>query len=199
MSRPSLAALAALALLAAAAPGLAQEARREDHEQLRALLRTVTQAINDKDLKALGPVMLPDVSITTVDQQRFRGLPEFERYWSALFSGERAAIRKVTLNPTADDLTHFLDESTGLAYGTSTDTWAFTDGDVRTMTVRWTAALRKADGAWKVAALHVGTNLLDNPVLAAVKATAWKVAAALGVGGLAIGFLAGRLVPRRRR
>ena len=185
--------------LVAPATSLAQDARAQDHEELRAMLRAVTKAINDKDLPALAAVMLPDVSITTVDQQRFKTLGDFQNYWNAIFSGPTLQVRKVTLNPAVDDLTQFIDDSTGLAYGTSTDTWEFADGDVRTMKVRWSTVVRKVDGKWKVASLHVGTNLLDNPVLDAAKATAWKLAAGVGAGGLVVGAVIGWLGRRPRR
>jgi len=194
--------LALVFALVAPGAGLAQDARAQDHDELRAMLRAVTKAMNEKDLPALAAVMLPDVSITTVDQQRFKTLADFQKYWNAMFTGATLQIRKVTLNPSVDDLTQFIDDSTGLAYGTSTDTWEFADGDVRTMKVRWSAVLRKVDGRWKVASLHVGTNLLDNPVLDAAKATAWKVASGVGAGGLVVGAIIGwlgRRPPRTRR
>ena len=190
-------AILALTLVVPSPRAGAQDARARDHDELRAMLRTVTKAINDKDMAALAAVMLPDVSITTVDQQRFKTLAEFQKYWDTLFAGGAAVIRKVTMNPEADDLTRFVDDTTGLAYGTSTDTWEFSDGDVRTMKIRWTAVLRKAEDRWRVAALHVGTNLLDNPVLDATRATAKKVAAGAGLGGLVVGFLVGWLFRRR--
>jgi uncharacterized protein (TIGR02246 family) len=175
----------------------AQDPRAADHEELRAMLRTVTKAMNDKDLASLAAVMLPDVSITTVDQQRFKTLADFQKYWNAIFGGPTMQVRKVTMTPQVDDLTQFLDDSTGLAYGSSTDTWEFADGDVRTMKIRWSAVMRKAEGKWKIASVHVGTNLLDNPVLDATKAMAWKIAAGVGVGGLVVGFLIGWLSRRR--
>jgi ketosteroid isomerase-like protein len=187
----------ALALgMPAAAP--AQDARARDHEDLRAVLRTVTQALNAKDFQALADALDRDFSVTTVDQRRFRSLPEFRAYWESLFAGERAVVRRVTINPTADDLTMFLAEDVGVSTGTSDDVWEFTDGDVRTMKVRWTAVVRRTDGRWKLAAAHVGTNLLDNPVLDAAKQAAWKLAAGLGAAGLVVGALAGFAVARRR-
>jgi ketosteroid isomerase-like protein len=196
--------IAGLALVCALLPGspavaTAQDARAADHEALRGVLRAVTQALNAQDFPALAAVLDRDFSVTTVDQRRFKSLGEFRTYWDGLFQGERAVVRKVTLAPTADDLTLFLSEDVGVSSGTSDDVWEFTDGDVRTMKVRWTAVVRRTDGQWKLAAAHVGTNLLDNPVLDAAKQAAWRLAAALGAAGLVVGVLVGWLLARRRR
>lgn len=189
-----------VAILLAAASGVwAQDARQQDHEELRALLRTIAQAISARDFQALATVLDQDFVVTTVDQNRFTSLDAFRSYWEGLFTGDRALVRKVTIKPTADELTRFLAQDVGLSSGTSEDTWEFTDGDVRVMKVRWTAVVRKAQGRWRLASAHVGTDLVDNPVLEAAKRWAWRLGGGLGIGGLVIGALGGVVLRRRRR
>lgn len=192
------ASLVGVLLLAASGVG-AQEARQQDHEELRALLRTITQAFNARDFQALAAVLDREFSVTTVDQKRFTSLDAFRTYWEGIFKGDRAVVRKVTIKPTADELTRFLAPDVGLSSGTSEDTWEFADGDVRVMKVRWTAVVRKVDGRWKLTSAHVGTDLLDNPVTAAAKQGLWKIGGWAGGGGLVVGALAGLIVGRRRR
>jgi hypothetical protein len=61
---------------------------------------------------------------------------------------------------------------------------------------RWTATVHKADdGHWKIAALHIGANVLDNPILGFAARTRYLWAA----GGLGLGALIGFLLGRMRR
>jgi ketosteroid isomerase-like protein len=158
-------------------------------------MQAVKGAFNARDFNALASVLHRDFSAVTADQQRFTSLPAFRSYWENLFQG---VFKRVTVNPTADELTSFLGEDVGLSTGTSTDTWELTNGDSRVMNVRWTAIVQKVDGQWKVRAVHIGTNLLDNPVLHAAKRTATQVAIATLMGGLVVGGLLGVLIGRRR-
>ena len=177
----------------------AQDARQQDHEELRALLRTITQAFSGRDFQTLAGVLDPEFEVTTVDQKHFTNLNDFRAHWEQLFQGEHALVRKVTIKPTADALTRFLGADVGLASGASEDNWEFSDGDIRVMRVRWTAVVRKLGGRWKLTAAHVGTDLLDNPVLAAARQGAWRLGAGFGLGGLVVGALGGVLLARRRR
>jgi ketosteroid isomerase-like protein len=186
-------------LLLGASEARAQDARQQDHEELRTLLRIIAEAIGARDFQTLAPVLDREFSVTTVDQKRFTSLDAFRAYWEGLFKGDRALVRKATLKPTADELTRFVAADVGLSSGTSEDTWEFTDGDVRVMKVRWTAVVRKVDGRWKLASAHVGTDLLDNPVLAAAKQALWRIGGGLGAAGLVVGAIVGLLLGRRRR
>ena len=189
--------LATALLLGSVERPLAQDARPQDHEALRGLMQSVKTAFNSRDFTALAAVLHPKFSAVTVDQRRFTSLPEFRSYWENLFQGEKAIVRRVTINPTADDLTSFLADDIGLSTGTSADTWEFARGDTRVMNVRWTAVVQKTDGQWKLRAVHIGTNLLDNPVLDAAKGTARKVAIATLVGGVVVGGALGVVMGRR--
>jgi uncharacterized protein (TIGR02246 family) len=181
-----------------AGAGLAQDARAQDHAALRALRDTVAKAISAKDFAALGSVLHKDFVLITVEQQKFKSLPEFRAYWEGLFSGPKAALRSIALQPESDELTRFVADDIGIAHGTSTDTYEFSDGDRRVMKVRWTAVVQKVDGQWKLVSAHVGTSLFDNPVLDAAKRTAWWTAAGALAAGLLVGGVAGVIGGRRR-
>ena len=163
--------------------------REKDHEELRALLRTAKEAVNAKNFDALKPLFHEKFSITTVDQKFFTNFDEFKKEFAGLFTGDKAPLKSITFNPEADALTEFVGDNLGLSHGTSTDTYIFSDGDTRTMKSRWTATLIKADGKWKILNLHVGANILDNPVTEAAKGYVSKVGLGAGLGGLLLGFL----------
>jgi uncharacterized protein (TIGR02246 family) len=174
----------------------AQEDRPQDRQALRSLRDTTVKAMNAKDFQAIGSVLHKDFDLITVDQQRFTSLPAFQAYWTGLFQGEKAALRSLTLNPTTES-TRFLSDDIAMSQGTSLDTYVFADGDTRQMKVRWDAVSQRVDGQWKIVAVHIGTDLFDNPVLQAAKAAATKMGAGALVVGLIVGAAAGGLWGRR--
>jgi len=170
----------------------------QDHEELRLLLRSARDAANAKNFDALKPLFYEKFTITTVDQKVFTNLEDFKGYFASMFTGDKAPLKSITFNPEADALTEFIGDNIGISHGTSTDTYAFTDGDTRTMTSHWTATLIKDNGKWKILNLHFGTNLLDNPVVATMKSSLYKVGGIAGIVGLLIGFVLAWLMRRRR-
>jgi hypothetical protein len=190
--------LLGLITLSLASMALAED-READHNELRAMLRTATEAMNTGNIDALRPLFYDKISITTVDQQLFTNLDDFKAYYEGLLKGSNARLKSIAFKPEADALTELVGEQIGLSHGTSTDTYTFTDGDVRTMTSRWTATVYKDNGKWKILNLHIGTNLLDNPVTATLKGYLKKATIAAGVGGLIVGFILARLMRGRRR
>jgi hypothetical protein len=177
---------------------LAQD-READHQELRAMLRVATEAMNSGNFEALRPLFYNKLSITTVDQKLFTNFDDFKTYYEGLLKGGQAQLKSIVFKPEADALTEFVGDNVGLSHGASTDTFTFADGDVRTMTSRWTATVYKDSGKWKILNLHIGANLLDNPVTAAVKGYATKAAIGAGVGGLILGFIIAWLIRGRRR
>lgn len=178
---------------------LCAEERHADHEALRAILKRGAEALNTGNFDAMAPFLHSQFTIVTVDNQKFTTLDAFRTYWNGLFKGEKRMLDKIETNPVADDLTRFLAEDVGVTHGVSSDTYHFRDGDVRKMQVRWTAVVAREGGVWKLVKLHMSSNLLDNPVLDAVRQTATRTAALAGGAALALGVLLGYLLGRRRR
>ena len=187
-----------LIALSLASIALAED-HEADHNELRALLRTATDAMNTGNFDALRPLFYDKFSITTVDQELFTNLDNFKAYYEGLLKGGNAQLKSIVFHPEADALTEFVGDNIGLSHGTSTDTYTFADGDVRTMTSRWTATVYKGNGKWKILNLHIGTNLLDNPVTATLKGYVKKAAIVGGVGGLIIGLIIAWFLRGRRR
>lgn len=170
------------------------EERHADHEELRALLRAGTQALNARQIDALAPLFARQFVITTVDGRTFRDLAAFKAYIDQLYGTQ---VQKIDFRPEAAELTQFVGPDTGLSWGKSDDTYTFKDGDVRTMTSRWTATVTREDGRWKVAALHISANILDNPVVDATRRWVWIAAAIALAIGLLLGFVLRALTARR--
>lgn len=166
------------------------------HNELRAMLKTVTEAMNSRNIDAMAPLVHGKFSITTVDQQVFTNLDAFKTYFNSLFTGDRPPLKSITFNPTADALTEFVADNVGFVHGASTDTYVFADGDTRVMTSRWTATLVKDNDKWKILSVHIGVNLFDNPVITALKNWIYKVGVGAGVAAGLLGFALGRLTRR---
>jgi hypothetical protein len=163
--------------------------REQDHEQLRALLKTAKEAVNAKNFDALKPVFHEKFSITTVDQKVFTNFDDFKAHFATLLTGTNAPLKSITFNPEADALTEFAGDNIGLSHGSSIDTYNFSDGDTRTMNSRWTATLIRDNGKWKILNLHIGANILENPVTEAAKSYVYKAGIGAGIGGLLLGFI----------
>jgi|SRR5262245_15517300 len=185
-----------LAVLAAGVIGVRAQDRNRDHDELRAVLKTVTEAMNSRNIDSMAPLFHNRFSITTVDQQVFTNLNDFKTYFNGLFTGDKAPLKSIMFNPTADALTEFVGADIGFVHGASTDTYAFADGDTRVMTSRWTATLYKDNGKWKILNVHIGANLFDNPVITALKSWVYKVGVGAGIAGLLLGFVFARLTRR---
>lgn len=78
--------------------------------------------------------------------------------------------------------------------------YILSDGRPYDLQTRWTATMAKeSDGQWRVRAIHIGTNFLDNPILTEAEHALGKAAAAGLAGGLLVGGLFGWFVGRRKK
>lgn len=181
--------LTALLVLVPMVSASAQD-REQDHAELRTLLKTLTEAINSRDLDRARPFVHNRFTMITVDNGKFKSVDEFEAYWEGLFTGEDAMLTEAELQPESDEPTEFLGEDIGVVHGTSNDTFRFVNGDERVMKSRWTAVVQKEDGVWKLSRAHFSANILDNPVLRAAQSFSYWLAG----GGLIVGLILGVLI-----
>jgi len=178
-------------------PAAAEEGTRDaDHERLRALRSEVITALNDQDLEALRACLASSFTITFADQQHFTDIDALAAYRDRL--GQENDIVAITFEPTVDELTRFIAPKVGISTGTSTDTFTGASGDTTTIISRWTATVVEENGEWRVASVHAGVNLLDNPILHRVRDLAFNLGLLGAVLGLALGLGIGIWFRRRR-
>jgi len=174
-------------LVAATGPvaGAADDGHAADHEALRALRAKVVNAINGRDVDALVTCFAPEFVFTAVDQTVLTDRAGVEAYLNRWFKDAASPLKSLTTIPTADILSRFTDPNSAYCYGSTKDVYTLKDGRKVTVPGRWTALVVRQDGAWKVAAAHVGVNFLDNPVMA-FRTMPWyrKLGAAIGIGSL---------------
>jgi ketosteroid isomerase-like protein len=186
-----------LVLAVCALPAAAQPDRAKDHDALRALLAKGAEALNKRNFDAIAPSLHPNFTIITADNRKHVGVDAFKKYYLGLFDGPDAMLKNFETKVVADEETRFIDANTGVVYGTSTDTFTFKDGDVRSMQTRWSALTQKDPDGWKLVNVHFSANVLDNPVIDGVKSFYQKLIVAAAILGLLIGALLYALLRRR--
>jgi ketosteroid isomerase-like protein len=198
MSRRLAVVLPILLAAAAAAPAIAAEDREADHTELRAMLVTLRDAVNQKQIDKVEPLLADHFAITFADDTLVTSAADLKRYFQQLTDPQSGPLVSLTLEPVADELTSFIAPDVGVCHGRSHDTFGIRGGITRVLDSRWTATVARQGGHWKLAALHVGANVLDNVILSEHKRLTRGVAVGGMVGALVVGF-AGFLVGRRRR
>jgi uncharacterized protein (TIGR02246 family) len=189
--------LAPLLLLGAAPRAHAQE--DPAHKELRALKEQILKAYNEGNVDALVSHFTDDAVVTWQNGVVKKTPKEIKAYFDEMSKGADPPVRKATIDPVVDDLTHLYGD-TGVAYGSSNDTFLLRDGTQFKQHSRWTATVVKQNGQWKIAALHICVDMFDNPYLDIVTRKIGLYAAAAGaIGGLVIGVVLAMIVGRLRR
>lgn len=172
-----------------------QVALADNQQEINSILKTrevALEAINNRDFSKIQPYLHPSFTITTVDNQVFHQVPEFEEYWNQQFS---SSIQSIKMNLPGETVRTFLSPEIVVSSGEAIATFSFKDGKAADMGMRWTAVLQKLQDQWTIQSLHFSSNLLDNPVLNATKRLVWTIAIASAVGG----FLITTFVLRRQQ
>jgi len=188
-----------VACLLFALPVLAQEADHEIHQELRAVLATVQNAINSGNYDAMLPVISDNVRATTITQEVMSNRAEVSAYFRKWF-GPGGYLKHLDMHFNADALTELSPDKTwGLVRGSGIENYTLADGRQYSMKTRWTAVLvKEADGKWRIRAIHIGTNFLDNPILDDAKSTAKRYVLIAAVAGVAFGLILGFAFGRRK-
>lgn len=167
-----------------------------NQQEIDSIIRTreiALQALNSRDFSKIAPYLHPTFTITTVDNQVFHKVPEFEKYWNQQFSD---TIQSIKMALKGDILRTFLSPETVVSSGDAIATFAFKDGNAADMAMRWTAVLQKFQDRWTIQSLHFSSNLLDNPVLNAAQRMRWIIGVAAGIGGFLLGAMTMLLLRR---
>jgi uncharacterized protein (TIGR02246 family) len=169
------------------------------HEELRAFRKQLVEAVNKGDIDALLELLDENVVVHWLDGRVSSGPKEVKAYIEEMLKGPNRKVERYETNPEVTELTHLYgDGKIGVVYGSSTEKFVLTGGHEMVVPTRWSATLVKKDGKWKIANFHGSTSMFDNPILsAAVQRTGMWVGIIAGLGGLFLGFILARLIPRR--
>jgi len=179
---------------------VSQSALAEANQQdINAIIRTrevALAALNTRDFSKIEPYLHPNFTITTVDNQVFHKVQDFEKYWNKQFS---QSIKDIKMSVKVDTPRRFLSPDTEVSYGEAIATFYFKDGSTPKMAMRWTAVMQKFQGRWTIQSLHFSSNLLNNPVLKGAQQQGNASALATGLGGLLLGAIGMLLWQRWQR
>ena len=188
----------ALFALAALLPARADPPGEADHEELRAMLVTVTKAINEENFDLLEPILAEPFCFTTSDQVTATSLAGIKEHYDQVFKSGDYPVTGLSVQPEAAILTQFTTDTTGYCYGTAAETYTLKAGDPIKLASTWTATVVKVDGGWKLSTAHVGVHFMENPIIDKLGATVkWALIGGL-IAGVAGGFLLARLIGGRR-
>jgi ketosteroid isomerase-like protein len=186
-------------LIAIAIWNAPQCAWADSQQDINAIIRTremALEAINTRDFSKIEPYLHPTFTITTVDNQVFHKVQDFENYWNQQFS---TSIEKIKMTLQVDTPRRFLSPEIAVSYGDAIATFYFRDGNAANMAMRWTGVLQKFQEKWTIQSLHFSSNLLNNPVLNGTKQADRAIAVAAGLGSFLLGAVAMLLWGRSRK
>lgn len=190
--------ISALVITTFASPLFAEPPGEADHLELRKMLATVTQAINERDFELLKPILAEPFALTMSDQVTVTNLAGLNEHYAQVFDSGKYPVTGLTVEPTATIPTRFLGDDIGYCFGEAVETYALKVGGSVILTSKWTATMIKVDGSWKLAAAHIGVHFMENPIVDALSASVQKMLYGGLLAGAIAGFLLARFLGRRK-
>ena len=183
----------------AAAPQTMAPPPDEDaiHNEIRAIRDEIRAAIEKGDFDAIVPHLHPNVVFTPMNNDVCRGPEEVRAYFNRMLKGPDAVLKGIRFDMKVDRLTDLYGD-TGLAFGDMDAVYTMRNGIELPVATRWTCALVRQDGRWKIAAFQASPDAFDNPILLQKsRAASFRGAGIGGVVGLLVGLILA--IPLRRR
>lgn len=178
---------------------LAEDADTAIHNELRQVLKTVTESINSGEYEKMLPVLSEQVKATPITQEFISGKQEIAPYFERWFGPDRF-LKKLTISFIPDITTELsADKTWGVVYGRGVEKYTLSDGRTYDLNTRWTATLVLEDDHWKIRSIHIGTDFMDNPLLTEAKNALIKGTLGGAVGGLLAGILLGFFIFRKKK
>ncbi|NLH83260.1 MAG: hypothetical protein GX458_20840 [Phyllobacteriaceae bacterium] len=195
-----LARLALVAGLLAAGPASAQTTGTPaDHDALRRLMADAVRVVDDRDYATARRILAEPFVSTIETQQTFTDFEKLKAAFEDLYTRPVLRMKTIRFAAEADDFARIREGRYAIAQGPTREHFELADGRTFDVAGRWTAVASEENGAWKIEAIHMGVNYLDNPVLAAIeKSVVWFAAGGVALG-VVLGFIGGWVFGRRRR
>jgi len=187
-----------IAVLAVGKVAIAQNVNNPDdprHSELRAVLVDLQKAINKKDIATVKSYLDPNVNVVYQNGEVADGVNAVESFYKRMLTGENPVLKDYSVVITVDKLSEFYGINTAVSYGGTMDSISYLGGKKITLPSRWTAALYKENGKWKIISLQFGVNVFDNPLLSAAK----NSIVYFTIGGVILGLIVGMMVGKSRR
>lgn len=180
------------------APSFAENlGTQADHEALRKLKSDAVEAVNKRDYALMQKFLHQPFMTTLITQDNFTDTGKLKDYFEGLYTRDTLKMKNVSIAAEADELSQIYEGTFAVNKGSTKEHYELADGRKFDLDGRWTAVSIKENGEWKLLAVHLGTNFLDNPVLNAIENSVVWFGAGGAAGGLLIGFAAGWFFRKR--
>ncbi len=191
--------LALAVIFAAPIPSVLAQTAEQDaaiHDDIRAMRDRAIAAFAARDADALLVELSENVYFTAMNNEAVHGKPALRDYYARMLNGADGLVQDMSVEFESDVLSALYDDGTAaVATGTADAAFKMRAGLEFKLPLRWTAALVKEGGAWKIAGMHFSANIFDNPLDTGLRKYLWLMLGGAGILGLIIGVLIGR---RRR-
>jgi len=165
------------------------------HDELRALQKTMEDALNGRNLDAMLANVDDKLVFTAMNAESGYGKEHVRDYFNRMLNGPDKIVDNIKVDFVPDGLATFYGPDVAVSAGSAASHYDLTNGMKFDVNARWTATLVRKDGKWLVAAFHYSTNMFKNPVLD----TQRKWLTISGIGGALLLGVIGFFVGRRRR
>jgi hypothetical protein len=184
----------AAALCGSATHAAEATSREEDRKLLRVLMAEAEAGINAQSADRLIALMSEDVTVSWLNAEVSRGKAEVKAYYQRMVGGEGAILKKYLTKVSLSAPARFYGDI-AIADGKAADEFFPHARGVFRLDSNWSSTMVKIDGQWKIASLHLSSNVFTNPLLAETERMVYYAAG----GGLLAGLIVMFLILRLRR
>ena len=174
------------------------ELHQQDRQALLKILSEVEKAINAQDVEGIMAQMTPDCTVTWWNAEISRGHDEIRSYYRKMMKDSGRLISKYMTQAKLGEHARFVGSGAdvALAEGSMEDEFFPIIRGPFKLNSRWSAtAARSASGDWKIASLHLSSNVFNNTLIAELGQMLWYA----GAAGLVAGGLVGWFLGRRKK
>ncbi|HTE15425.1 MAG TPA: nuclear transport factor 2 family protein [Burkholderiales bacterium] len=182
--------LAACPMTAVAAD--ATDPRESDRKQLLQIFSEIVEGINEQNIDRMVAQMDENATVIWLNAEASRGHADIKAYYQRMVGTGDAILKKYNTKAKVAVPARFLGDI-AVADGTMEDEFFPIRRGPFKLNSNWSVTCVKQDGKWKIAHLHLSTNVFNNELLDEVKQMVWYAAGGGLLAGLALMFGIGRL------
>ena len=190
--------VAAISLIAATGWAQQPDPHAEDRAQLRAMLAEFEAAINAQSIDRMVAVMDDNVTVIWLNAEVSRGKDEVRAYYGRMVGHDKAILSKYLTKASLGAPAKFYGD-VAIADGSAMDEFYPIARGFFRLDSRWSTTVIKNAGQWKILALHLSSNVFNNPLLDEVQTNIVKAGIAGLLIGLALMWLITSVLRRRSR
>ena len=183
----------------AAGTEIMKDGRETDHKALQLLGEKTAKMLNEQNFKEMKSCFSKKFVFIPIDQSVITSVDEFKKYYRTIKTDNNYGVTGMKITPSYDIPTVFTGSDTGYCYGTADNIFILKGGKSVHVKSRWSASFVKENEKWKIAMVQSGVDMLDNPMLSAVKGVAELQIKIAGIVIIMLMFLTIYLQVRRRK